>query len=111
MYRIRATYLPRDDMKFDHEYYFREHVALAQKQTAGKVNIKKIEVESEEELLLETGDKCSPLVFILHLETLKDVEQFRQFFQTPDIVPLFEDVPKYTNCEIKWTVSKLHEVG
>lgn len=111
MYRVRATYLPRDDMKFDYDYYFREHVALAQRQTSGKLNIVKIEVETEEELLLESGDKCSPLVFIIHLETLQDVDKLRQFFQSPDIVALQEDVPKYTNCELKWTVSKLHEIG
>ena len=61
MYRVRATYLPRDDMQFDYEYYFREHVALAQKQTSGKLNIVKIEVETEEELLFESGGQVFTL--------------------------------------------------
>ncbi len=111
MYTVRATYLPREDMEFDLDYYFREHVKLAKTQTEGKINFAKIEVETEAEVLQEPGAKRSPCVFVVHLETLEEVEKMRHFFETPDVLPLAEDVAKYTNCDIEWTVAKLHEVG
>jgi len=111
MYTVRATYLPRDDMEFDLDYYFREHVRLAKSQTAGKIDFKKIEVETGAEVLQQPGEKRSPCVFVVYLETLEEVEKFRKFFETPDVVPLAEDVPKYTNCDIEWTVAEVHEVG
>ena len=35
MYSIRATYIPREDMSFDRDYYVKHHIPLAQKQLAG----------------------------------------------------------------------------
>ena len=111
MYTVRATYLPRDDMKFDFDYYFREHVKLAKQQTAGKIDFKRIEIESDAEVLQEPGAKRSPCVFVVYLETLEEVDRFRRFFESPDVIPLAEDVPNYTNCELEWTVARVHAVA
>ncbi len=110
MYKVRATYLPHAGMHFDHAYYFREHVALAGRQTAGRVNIRRIEVESDERLLLDGGTLRAPLTFCAYLDSLADVEGFRRFLTAdPAVEPLRDDVPNYTDCELVWSVCEVRE--
>ena len=109
MYKVRATYLRDAQSWFDLDYYFREHVPLAQRSTAGKLNIHRIEVETDETLLLEPATQRSPCVFCLYFETLEDVEAFRRFLQGPDTDALREDVAHYTNCALEWTVCEVKD--
>lgn len=109
MYKIRATYLPRADMTFDMAYYLREHVALARTQTAGRVPIRRMDVETGAAMLMG-GAAQSPCVFSLYLDTLADVETFRAFLQSEAVEPLRRDVARYTNCELEWTVCEVREV-
>lgn len=110
MYKVRATYLPRDGMVFDLDYYFRVHVPLAQTQTAGRVDIRRIEVESGARRLLDPGTPGPPCVFSMYFDTEEDVARFLAFFRGPHVGPLRDDVHNYTNCELEWTVAKVHEV-
>jgi uncharacterized protein (TIGR02118 family) len=110
MYKVRATYLPRKDMRFDMDYYLREHVPLAKARTAGKLNISRIEVEAGATLLMEPGERCSPCVFCLYFASREDVEAFRHFLNSTDTELLRQDVPRYTNCELEWTVCEVNEV-
>lgn len=107
MYKIRATYLPRDDMKFDLEYYFRVHVPLAAANMDPRIAVHKVEVESNAEFLLEPGRKATPCVFTVYLDDKRDVDRFREFLQSDGVTPMREDVPKYTNCELEWTVCEV----
>jgi len=111
MFKVRATYLPRPDMVFDVEYYFRVHVPLAKLQTANRVNIRRIDVETGATSLLDTGQKGSPCVFSVYFDSEADVEQFRRFLRSEQVEPLRDDVANYTNCELEWTVSRVHEVS
>lgn len=110
MYKVRATYLPRADMTFDIEYYFRVHVPLSVSQTAGKLNILKIDVETDAALLLDASSKRTPCVFSVYFESAADVEQFRRFLTSDAVAPMRDDVSNYTNCDLEWTVTKVHEV-
>jgi hypothetical protein len=110
MYKVRATYLWRPGMVFDLDYYFRVHVPLAQAQTRGRVNIRRIEVESETTLLLDRGVTRSPCAFSMYFDTAEDVARYLAFFRSDGVAPLRDDVPNYTNCELEWTVSKVHDV-
>lgn len=109
MYRIKATYLPCESMEFDRDYYLDKHVALAHKQLAGRVQAKKIDVEFNVTSLFDQELVKSPCVFNLYVETSDDVAAFQTFMQSEAADVLKEDVAKYTNCEIEWTVSELVE--
>ena len=109
MYKVRATYLPKEDMTFDLDYYFRVHVPLAQKQGAGRINIVKIDVESDTELLMAPGVKRTPCVFSIYFNDEEDVNAFRAFMASDAVKPMREDVANYTNCEIEWTVCEVTE--
>jgi len=110
MYKVRATYLPRDDMEFDLDYYFRVHVPLAQATSAGKLDIVKMDVETDATVLLSPESRETPCVLSLYFETAEDVEVFRRFLSSDQVDSLRDDVAQYTNCELQWTVAKLHEV-
>lgn len=110
MYRICATYLPRAGMHFDLEYYFRVHVPLSKRQTAGRIRIVKMEVETGVTALMNSADVRSPCVFCIYLPEREDVDAFRRFLAGPDTEPLRQDVALYTNCELEWTVSEVREV-
>ena len=110
MFKVRATYLPRADMRFDMDYYLREHVRLAGQQTAGKLGISRIEIEMDTRLLMESGVQRAPCVFCLYFASEKDVEAFRRFLVSADTEPLRADVARYTNCELEWTVCEVKEV-
>jgi len=107
MYSIRATYIPREDMHFDRDYYIKHHIPLAQKQLAGRVPYLQMHAEFNMRVLMEEEDLRSPCVFVLFVETRQDVEAFRDFRCSPEVVPLREDIEKYTNCIPEWTVSEL----
>jgi hypothetical protein len=49
----------------------------------------------------------SPCVFVLYVETREDVEAFREFRRSSEVVPLREDIEKYSNCASEWTVAKV----
>lgn len=110
MFKIRATYLPREDMVFDLDYYFRVHVPLAAANMDPGIAVQKVEVESNTESLLEPGNKVSPCVFAVYLRDREDVDRFRAFLQSDGVAPMREDVPKYTNCELEWTFCEVTEV-
>ena len=110
MYRIRATYLPCESMEFNRDYYLANHVALAYKQLAGNVQAKKIDVEFNVVSLMDQESLQSPCVFNLYVETADDVAAFQAFVQSEAAQPLREDIPKYTNCAVEWTVAELVEV-
>ena len=109
MYKIRAIYLPCESMEFDRNYYLDKHIALAHKQLAGKVQAKKIDVEFNVVSLFNQELVKSPCVFNLYVETANDVAAFQAFMQSEAVQVLKEDVAKYTNCELEWTVSELVE--
>ena len=109
MFKIRATYLPRQDMVFDLDYYFRVHVPLAAAHLDPGIAVQKIEVESDAEFLLEPGRKATPCAFTVYLPDRKTVDRFREFLQSDGVAPMKADVPKYTNCELEWTVCEVTE--
>jgi len=110
LYKVKATYLPRDSMEFDFEYYFRKHVPLAKSQADAGLNILGIDVESKAELLMQPGVKSSPCIFSIYLEHKRDVDVFREFMASEAVAPMREDVVNYTNCELEWTVCEVTEV-
>jgi uncharacterized protein (TIGR02118 family) len=110
MYRIRATYLPRAGMEFDLDYYFRVHVPLAQQVTAGRVNIRSMEVESNAVLLTDPTSKRAACVLSLTFDSLEEVEAFRRLLLSRDVDALRADVPRYTNCDLEWTLSEVRDV-
>jgi hypothetical protein len=107
MYSIRATYIPREDMHFDRDYYIKHHIPLAQKQLAGRVPYLQMHAEFDMRVLMEEEDLRSPCVFVLFVETRQDVEAFREFRRSPEVVPLRKDIEKYTNCVPEWTVAEV----
>ena len=107
MYSIRATYIPREDMHFDRDYYIKHHIPLAQKQLAGHVRYLQMHAEFDMRVLMEEEDLRSPCVFVLSVETKEDVEAFREFRRGSEVVPLREDIEKYTNCVPEWTVAEV----
>ncbi|OGT80652.1 MAG: hypothetical protein A3H91_15265 [Gammaproteobacteria bacterium RIFCSPLOWO2_02_FULL_61_13] len=110
MYRIRATYLPRAGMQFDLEYYFRVHVPLARQTTAGRLNIRSMEVESNAVLLTDATAKRAPCVLSLSFDSMEDVDAFRRLLLSQDVDALRADVSRYTNCDLEWTLSSVQEV-
>lgn len=109
MFKVRATYLPRPDMKFDFDYYFRVHVPLAMQQGKGRIRILKIEVETGSTSLMEPGERLSPCVFSIYFAEQQDVAEFRDFMRSSGTDPMREDVSRYTNCELEWTVCQVQE--
>ena len=107
MYSIRATYIPREDMHFDRDYYIKHHIPLAQKQLAGRVRYLQMHAEFDMRVLIEEEDLRSPCVFVLYVETREDVEAFREFRRSSEVAPLREDIEKYTNCVPEWTAGEV----
>ena len=98
MYSIRATYIPREDMHFDREYYVKHHIPLAQKQLAGHVSYLQMHAEFDKRMLMDGNDLRSPCVCVLYVATWEDVEAFREFRCGSDVLPLRDDIDRYTNC-------------
>ena len=107
MYAIRATYIPREDMHFDKEYYVSHHIPLAQKLLAGRIHYLQMHVEFNTRVLMNGNELRSPGVFVLLVESKDDVENFRAFRLSDDVKPLRDDVKKYTNCDLEWTVAEV----
>ena len=109
MYVIRATYLPRDGMHFDADYYMRVHMPLARRLLGGRVNFVKMHAEFDMRVLMDGAELRSPCIFVLYVDSAADVEAFRRFRSGPQVEPLKLDVPKYTNCKSEWTVARVME--
>ena len=107
MYAIRATYIPREDMHFDTEYYADNHIPLAQRLLAGRVRFLQMHAEFDMRVLMNGNALRSPCVFVVHVESKKDVEKFVAFRSGDDVKPLADDVKNYTNCDMEWTVAKI----
>jgi hypothetical protein len=109
MYTIRATYIPCENMFFDRDYYISRHMPLAEKHLAGKVSYKYMHAEFDMELLMDVGEPLSPCVYVLHVQTKKDVDDFRDFMNSAFVEPLRDDVKNYTNCKSEWSVAEIVE--
>ena len=107
MYAIRATYIPREDMHFDRGYYVKNHIPLAKRLIDGRVNYLQIHAEFDMCGLMQGDELQSPCVMNLLVETEEDVNNFRAFMASEDVVPLGEDVRNYTNCDVEWTVAEV----
>ena len=68
MYSIRATYIPREDMHFDRDYYIKHHIPLAQKQLAGHVRYLQMHAEFDMHVLTEEKGLRSPCIRALRSE-------------------------------------------
>ena len=110
MYRIRAIYLSRPDMHFDRDYYQKQHLSLAHRQLGDNIVPVRMDVEWDVRGLMGDAAVESPCTLSIYLESWSDVEKFRQFMQSPAVQPLIDDVPRYTNCSLAWTVAQVDEV-
>ena len=107
MYAIRATYIPKEDMYFDRDYYVKNHLALAMKLLAGRIDYLQMHAEFDMRDLMQGDEVYSPCVMVLLVETEEDVESFRSFMRSEDVIPLAEDGVNYTNCDAKWSVAEV----
>ena len=107
MFTIRATYIPRDDMRFDKEYYVSHHLPLAHKLLAGRIHYLQMYAEFDTCVLMNGNELRSPGVFVLLVESIDDVENFRAFRSSDDVKPLRDDIINYTNCDSEWTVAEV----
>ncbi len=94
-------------MRFDRDYYLKHHIPLAQKQLAGRVRYLQMHAEFDMRVLMDGNDLRSPCVFVLFVETREDVDAFNSFRRSSAVVPLREDIDKYTNCVPEWTVAEV----
>lgn len=109
MYKVRAIYWAKENYHFDQAYYVNGHLPLARKQLEGKVRIKRIDVEREVKPLMGSDAVISPCTVSIYLETEQDLQDFLQWIQTPDALPLNEDHGNYTDCDYEWTVAEMEE--
>lgn len=107
MYVIRATYIPREGMHFDRDYYVKSHLPLAKSLIDGRVNHLQVYAEFDVRDLMQGDALQSPCVMNLLVETEEDVNTFRAFMASEDVIPLSEDVKNYTDCEVEWSVAEV----
>jgi len=107
MFAIRATYIPRDDMYFDKEYYMSHHMPLAKKLLKDQVNYISMYAEFNSCVMMNETELRSPAVFVLTVESESDVDDFNTFRRSDNVIPLREDIKNYTNCISEWTVAEL----
>lgn len=107
MFTIRATYIPRDDMYFDKEYYVSHHIPLAKKLLKDQVNYINMYAEFDSCVMMNETELRSPGIFVLTVESQSDVDDFNAFRRSDDVIPLREDIKNYTNCTPEWTVAEL----
>tara|TARA_B100001105_G_scaffold200093_1_gene163913 strand:- start:144 stop:473 length:330 start_codon:yes stop_codon:yes gene_type:complete len=105
MFTIRATYIPKDDMYFDKEYYADYHLPLAKKLLSGRVNYIQMYAEFDSRVMMSENELRSPGVFVLLVKSKTDVDNFNAFRRSDDVKPLRDDIKNYTNCEPEWTVA------
>ena len=60
-------------------------------------------------VLAMTDAVISPCTVSIYLETEQDLQDFLQWIQTPDALPLNEDHGNYTDCDYEWTVAEMVE--
>ena len=106
MFTIRATYIPRDDMYFDKEYYISHHMPLAKKLLKDQVNYVSMHAEFDSCVMMNETELRSPGVFVLTVESKSDVDNFNAFRRSDRVKPLREDIKSYTNCITEWTVAE-----
>ena len=107
MYIIRATYIPKDNMHFDKEYYLTHHIPLAKKLLSGRINYVQMYAEFDTRVMMNENELRSPGVFVLLVKSKNDVENFNAFRRSDDVKPLRDDIKNYTNCEPEWTVAEV----
>ncbi len=107
MFTIRATYIPRDDMYFDKEYYVSHHIPLAKQLLKDQVNYINMYAEFDSCVMMNETELRSPGIFVLTVESQSDVDDFNAFRRSDDVIPLREDIKNYTNCTPEWTVAEL----
>ena len=107
MFTIRATYIPKDDMYFDKEYYVDYHLPLAKKLLSGRVNYIQMYAEFDSRVMMSENELRSPGVFVLLVKSKTDVDNFNAFRRRDDVKPLRDDIKNYTNCEPEWTVAEV----
>ena len=107
MFTIRATYIPRDDMFFDKEYYISHHMPLVKKLLKDQVNYISMHVEFDAYVMMKETELRSHGVFVLTVESKSDVDDFNIFRRSDNVIPLREDIKNYTNCIPEWTVAEL----
>lgn len=107
MFAVHAVYQPRADMRFDRDYYLAHHVPLAEKTFAGKVPAKGFRVYWDTGSLFDAEAAAAPCTLEILFETMADVNRFRDFVAGPESRALHDDIPKYTNCAVAWTVSEI----
>jgi hypothetical protein len=69
MYVIRATYIPRDDIHFDRDYYLKNYIPLAKRLIDRRVNYLQIQAEFDMRDLMQGDELQSPCVMVLLVET------------------------------------------
>jgi len=107
MYVIRATYLPKNDMHFDKEYYATYHIPLARTLLAGHVNYLQMYAEFDTRVMMREHELRAPGVFVLVVESEAEVDRFNAFRRSEHVLPLRDDIKNYTNCEPEWTVAEV----
>ena len=107
MYIIRATYIPKDNMHFDKEYYLTHHIPLAKQLLSGWVNYVQMYAEFDTRVMMNESELRSPGVFVLLVKSGADVENFNAFRRSEYVKPLRDDIKNYTNCEPDWTVAEV----
>jgi len=125
MYKVSAIYTPPPDAElwFDHEHYGAVHVPMMNRILPGKVKLVGVEIDLGVETLVRTtvsqGNATSvkatshelfaPLVANIFFDNREDALDFANFVTSSDAQELHTDVPKYTNCDIHWTVGEVHK--
>ena len=127
MYKVSAIYTPPADTElwFDHEHYANVHVPMMNRELPGRVPLVAVDLDVGLETLCRTrvaGDgatsRCpeapelvAPLVANLYFDSRDDAYGFADFVTSEDARALHEDVAKYTNCDIHWTVGEVRKPG
>ena len=125
MYNVRAVYTPpaQGEMRFEHEYYFNVHVPMMNGDFPGKSPFSGVDIEGGIETLYRTSvsegralsakpsspEIIAPLIANIYFKNRQDTYAFADFVTGDETVALHADVPKYTNCDIHWTVGELQQ--
>ena len=111
MFAIRATYIPKDDMYFDKDYYVTYHLPLAKKLLSGRVGYLQMYAEFDTRVMMSENELRSPGVFVLLVDSKADVDNFNTFRTSDDVKPLRDDIKNYTNFIPEWTVAEVVKLG
>ena len=127
MHKVSAIYVPPEgaDIWFDRDYYNAVHVPMMARDFAGKVPFTKLELQWNVTEMVNTKTATpsansthsppnvvvSPFVADIYFDTEEDARRFADFVVSNDAASLHTDVPKYTNCDIKWVISEIELPG